>query len=437
MMPRGQFNALLAKELRSQIFNPLVLKVIAVMLILVALATVRSTDAYKWNREQYTALQAPAEESPLANVGASAAAEPQPLHVLARGVSDIMSRTVGAMRQLEAGFNIKYSVGLERRQKELIYALVPDVDPMMVLRYLLAVLALVLSYNQVCGERQSGTLKQMLANHLSRRKILTAKLVAGLLTLAFMLALVLLLILAILWALNVSITTADYWRIGFLMLATYLYGVVFLAIGLTVSSLARTGSVAILICLAVWCLLVIVAPGLTAQIAEAFSPAPPAQQAYMEKLAIERNMKGGEVLRGEAEKLREANRQALDAIGSVDRDFLNQVRRQESLAQILGLFSPATAFESVATTFAGTGIAEEHELIRQLNAYFRQISDYDDIEPVLMQRTKPDDLPKFTYQPLSASALMQASLAQWSALIAAGIILLGAAFMLFNRYDVR
>jgi len=432
-----QFSALLAKEIRRLLFNPLVLSITAVMLVVVVLATIRSTGAYKWNLEQYSALLAPQEESQVANLGANAAAEPRPLHILARGVSEIMSRPVGAMRQLEAGFNIKYSVGLERRQRELIYALVPDVDPMMVLRLLLSILALLFAYNQVCEERQVGTLRQMLANPLARRKILTAKIVAGLVTLAFVVALSFLVMMVTLWAMDVSVPTGDFWRLGVMMSATWILGAAFLAVGFVISASVATSGVSILICLAVWSLLVIVAPGLTAQIAEALSPAMPAQQAYMEKLAIERNMKGGEVQRGSAERLRELNRRAFEAISSVDQDFLNQVRSQESLAQMLGLISPATAYESIVTTYAGTGIAEEHELLRQLNAHFRMISDYDDIEPVLMRRTTPDRLPEFSYMPLSAGALINASVIQWGALAIMTLLLFGIAYYLFNRYDVR
>ena len=432
-----QFTALLSKEFRRLIFNPLVLAITAVMLIVVVLATIRSTDAYKWNLEQYHALLAPQEESPMANLSAGAAAEPRPLHILARGVSDIMTRPVWAMRQLEAGFNIKFTVGLERRQRELIYALVPDVDPMMVLRFLLSILALLFAYNQVCGERQVGTLRQMLANPLGRRGILTAKIISGLVMLAFVVALTFLVLMVTIWAMDVSVPTGEFWRLGIMMLATWIYGAAFLAIGLVISAAVATGGVSILICLAIWSLLVIVAPGLTAQVAEALSPAPPAQQAYMEKLSIERNLKGGEVQRGSAERLRELNRRAFEAISSVDRDFLNQVRQQESLAQLIGLISPATAFESLVTTYAGTGITEEHELLRQLNIHFRMISDYDDIEPVLMQRTTPDDLPEFVYRPLSARALINASMIQWGALVIMTLVLFGIAYYFFIRYDVR
>jgi len=437
MSARHQFSVLLAKELRRLLFDPLVLAMTAVLLISIALATIRSADAYKWNLEQFNSLQQPREESQLANISAQAAAAPLPLHILARGAGDIMARPVSIMRQLEASFNIKYTVGLERRQKELIYALVPDADPLTALRYLLAILALLMAYGQVCGERQVGTLRHILANPVARRTVLASKIVAGMLTLAAAVVLAALVILVTLWTVDVSTPVDQLWRLAAILLATYVYGVTFLAIGILVSTCVHSSSAAILTSLIAWCLLVIVTPGLSAQLAEALSPAPPAQQVYMKKLAIERNMKGGEVQRGSAEKLKELNREAWKAVSAADQDFLNQVRRQESLAQIIGLLSPATAYEAIVTTYAGTGIAEEHELLRQLFQHFREVAQYDDIEPVLMARTVPDKLPVFKYRPLSAAALVSASLVQWAALLAIPIVLFGIAFRRFNRYDVR
>ncbi len=437
MSAKSQIATLLGKELTRLLFNPIVVITLVTFLLALCLATVRSVDAYNWNLDQYNSITGPQPEGEVSNFGTNVMVAPRPNHILARGVSDIMSRPVGVMRQIRASFNMKYSVGQERRQTELIYSLVPDVDPMMAMRYLLAVLALLFAFDQVCAERQRGTLQQSLANPVRRRTLLTAKILAGLLALAVVVAMAALLVFATLWAMETSIPTAELWRTGAIFVAAFLYGASFLAIGILVSASVRTAGVSILVCLALWCLLVIVAPGAISQLAGALSPTPPAHSIYMTKLSIERNMRGSEVQEGTLEYLREFNREKLDAISREDENFHNLVMRQEALAQGMGLISPAIAFESVATAFAGTGVAEEHEMLRQLYRHFRALAEEDAFEAELAQRTEPDELPEFDYRPLPPEALVRGSLAQWGALVIITVILFGLAYWRFNRYDVR
>lgn len=437
MKSRIQLPSILAKEIHRLLFNPLVITIALVLILGIALSTIRSVDSYRWKLKEFEAVSAPIAEGPTANCYVSVAAEPKPLHILARGVSDIMVRPVLVMRQLEASLNMKYSIGQDRRQVELLHSIVPDIDPLMVLQYLFAILALIFSFDSICGERQSGTLKLALANSVPRRTLLTGKIVAGCLSLAAILAIAMLLFLAILWAVDIEIPGGQLWRLAAVFFAAYVYGIAFLAVGTLVSTSTRSAGISILVCLAVWCLLVIVAPGLIAQLSEAFSPIPPTQQVYTQKLAIERELKGGEVHWIEAETLKKMNKDALRAVSSVDQDFLNQVRGQESLARVIGLISPALAFDSIATTYAGTGIDEEHELIRQLYIFFRRLTEYDDIERTLMTRTKPDKLPEFRYIPLAADSLITGTLAQWAALLITILALFALAYWRLERYDVR
>jgi ABC-type transport system involved in multi-copper enzyme maturation permease subunit len=321
----------------------------------------------------------------------------------------------------------------------------------MVMRYLLALLAILFSFDQVCGERQEGTLQQTLSNPVRRRTLLTAKLFAGLFTLAAIVVMSALIIYVILWVMDISIPAGDLWRTAGIFLAAFLYSACFLGIGTLVSAVVRTSGVSILICLAAWCLLVIVAPGVITQLAEALSPVPPAHQIYQEKLSIERSRRGSEVMveGTPLDEIRDFNRKKLEKIGAVEEDFHNLVLRQERLAQTLGLISPAVVFESVATGFAGTGIAEEHEMLNQLYRHFAAVAEKDDYEQELARRaqetdpkkkreeSEKDELPVFRYRPLAAAALFTATMVQWAALLIVTIALFGLAYLLFNRYDVR
>lgn len=433
----GNIKTLMGLELRRMLFNTLILAASLVLLVSVLLATVQSADAYLWNLRQYDEIKAPREHSPTINLSVIAIARPLPLHIIARGTGDIMERPVAAMRQLEAAFNIKFNVGQERRQKELIYSLVDSVDLLFVVRLLLPILAMLLSYNFICGERQQRTLTQILSNPVMRRTILTAKLLAGAVTLLMIVTIAGLVVLVTLWLMSIQLPNADLWRLGVIIVAVYFYALFFLILGAFVSTLVRGTEISILICLALWCLFVLVSPGAAASLAEALSPVPPAHQIYAQKLSIERNMRGGDAMEGTKESMREINTRVLERIGSVDTDFFNAVGRQQSIARSIGLLSPALCFDHIVTTFASGSIEEEHELLRQMRAYFRRVAQFDDVEQDLFARTTPDDLPEFEYIPIPAGTLISSTILQWGALLLFAIILLLLSYLQFNRYDVR
>lgn len=430
-------STLMGLELRQMLFNPLILAASLVLIISMLLSTIQSADAYLWNLRQYEEIKAPRENSPTANLSVVAIARPLPLHIIARGTGDIMARPVSAMRQLEASFNIKYNVGQERRQKELIFSLVDNVDPLFVIRLLLPILAMLLSYDFICGERQRRTLTQILSNPVMRRTMMTAKMLSGAITLLLVVVITSLVVLITLWLMGIQLPDADFWRLGVIVGAVYLYALFFLILGAFVSALTRSTDISILVCLALWCLFVLVSPGAVASIAEALSPVPPAHQIYAEKLGIERNMRGGDALEGSKESMREINKQALERISGVDADFFNSVSSQQSLAQSIGLLSPSLSFDHIVTTFAAGSIEEEHELLRQMRAYFRKVAQFDDVERDLFTRTKPDELPVFEYKPLTAGRLISLTIGQWAAIFLFALVLLLLSYLQFNRYDVR
>ena len=434
---RGLMAMVVGKELHRMLFNPLVIAAVVLLLLVTALATLISTDTYIWGVRQYEEVVTPREESPTANLGATVAVRPSPLHIIARGTGDTLSRPVNAMRQLEAAFNIKYSVGQERRQQELVYSLVDDVDTSFVLRMLLPVLALLMSYSVVCGERQEGTLRQVLSNPVSRRSLLTGKIIAGAMTLLVVVAMIFLVTLLVIWSKDIQFTADEGLRLLLIAVAVYLYALTFLLIGILVSASVSNQDLSILVCLAIWCLLVIVAPGASAGIAELLSPAPPTHLVYTEKLALERSIRGGDAMEGSAENMREVNERTLGMLSGIDSEFFNAVSRQEALARNIGLVSPSLNLDAIAMAYAGSSIEEEHEMMRQLRRHFREVSRYDDLESELFQRTKPDELPPFEYQPLGQGALVARTILHWGAMAVTMLLLLAASYLRFNRYDVR
>ena len=118
---------------------------------------------------------------------------------------------------------------------------------------LLSFLAVVLGFDGICGERERGTLQQILSQPVSRASIVVAKILAGLITLWTALALAFLINLIILLANSEIVFSGEEWiRLALYFLLSCLFlGQVF-SLSLMVSCFVRNSATALIICLFGW-----------------------------------------------------------------------------------------------------------------------------------------------------------------------------------------
>jgi len=135
---------------------------------------------------------------------------------------------------------------------DLIKVLVP-IDFTLVIAFLLSFLAMVLGFDSICGERENGTLKLLLANSVPRSHIVVAKLLGGMLTLAIPLAIGFLLALLILVNnSNIAFSGDEWTRLGLFFLISFLFLSQIFSLSLMVSCFTRTTSTSLIICLVAW-----------------------------------------------------------------------------------------------------------------------------------------------------------------------------------------
>jgi ABC-type transport system involved in multi-copper enzyme maturation permease subunit len=177
---------------------------------------------------------------------------PQPLQILCRGVVQ------------GAGMSFDYSVGYYRRSAGNIGASAHDdlmntltrVDFVGVVALVLSFLAIVLGFDAVCGEREQGTLRLLLANSVSRGQIVAAKLLGGFLSVwapvavAFVAGLLLLRLNA-----DVDFSGDDWIRLILLFLVTCLFLAEVYALSVLVSTYARRAATSLIVCLLGWLVL--------------------------------------------------------------------------------------------------------------------------------------------------------------------------------------
>jgi len=174
---------------------------------------------------------------------------PQPLSILSRGVMQTFARQYGAGVY---GINIYAPALISQYDSQFMKTLV-QIDFTTVVGLLLSFLAVVLAFDGICGEREQGTLKQILTNPIARGQVVVAKLAGGILTLSIPFAAGFGISLLIMLANPDVMLTGDDWvRLGgYFLLSCLFLGQVY-ALSLMVSTFTRESDTALIVCLFAW-----------------------------------------------------------------------------------------------------------------------------------------------------------------------------------------
>ena len=253
------------------------------------------------------------------------------------------------------------------------------VDWTVIVRYVLSFLCIVLGYNAISGEIESGTLRLALANPLARASFLIGKFLAHLLTLLVSIALgsaISLLILALNGVVELNL---QIWR-GYLffLLGTVFFTALFLLLSMGISALARSSASSLVLLVTAWTVLIVMIPQSSYLIAmraveptgpfwekidgyegetrsalerEGISPRPP-ELARNDDYALEKRY---------AQRLQEMERE-MDRIG---KEATQQELRQYEVARTVNLLSPGFAFQYTVEAFLGAGLERFKNFSRQ------------------------------------------------------------------------
>jgi ABC-type transport system involved in multi-copper enzyme maturation permease subunit len=245
---------LLRKELLSHL---LTLRLGAALLFTVLLAATttfigsldysRSKAAYERDRQQ--AAQALDRATVYSQVRPSVVAPPFPLAIFSRGVGGTASQSVAI-----AVDDIALSPAAASEDADSHYMkTLAQIDFAGVVAVLLSFLAVVLGFDGICGERQSGTLEQVLANPVPRAHVILAKLVGGFLSLWVPLAVAFLICLLVVLANpDVALGADDWVRLCLFFLLSCLFLAHVYSLSLLVSACTRDAATSLIICLFAW-----------------------------------------------------------------------------------------------------------------------------------------------------------------------------------------
>ncbi|MHC4323175.1 MAG: ABC transporter permease subunit [Planctomycetota bacterium] len=317
--------------------------------------------------------------------------------------------------------------------------LFPPFDFLFIVTIIMSLLAMLFSYDAVAGERQSGTLRLVISNSISRTKVIFGKFIGG--SASLLIPFILALLIGVLY---VSVNPAIQWdgsawaELALLTAASITFITLFYLLGLMVSTFSRYSSTSILNCLFLWVLLILVIPNVCPYISAWFYRIPSIKETERRDDEIERHsldvarehmveaaknfgLKYGALfseyesmgfgghwyygLAHDDDKLRKATQQRVEAdpefkamvdafrdeveeaehklgrirnANPVEDDLHRKAALQTKLAKNLACISPFANFVYVARDLTGTGLRSLDYFKQTKHEYEREVRSYSD-----------------------------------------------------------
>lgn len=426
------------KRLRLSLISARLLLVTSVMLALMVGGGIASHQRHRQRQELYEAAKL-AHLFELEDARYYQAVKlgierpPEPLSLLAEGIGERYGSSI-ILRGKYAPMRI---LARERAERKGSSDQTQDLAHIIVL--FMSLLAFLLSYDPICGERQEGMLQLCLANTLPRHKLIIGEYLGCLLSLSVPLLLASIITLVILqFMAGFTLTGENALRVGLIFLSTLLSLSALIWLGLCCSALSRETTTAFIFTFAAWVLLVAVYPNLTLWMAQWQRPVPVTRETLSSEGVFGLALSDRQELPHEAEKmLAQAREQALNA-----------KLAQGQLNDSLKLLSPVSSFLALAQILARTDVTAQRDFIvqaRQLDQRFRQwqeekLRQYPERESYYKPSWGPldtDGLPAPQFAPIPLVISLHRALPYWGSLVVFNLIFCSLAFALLARYDVR
>jgi len=394
---------------------------------------------------------------------------PNPLHTLVNGISNDIGRDIEiyGIGELTAE-NSRYN-------DEPLYAVFRFLDLEFLFAVILSLFAIVYGYNMINGEKESGTLKLVFANSLSKDQFILGKLCGALLAAAVPLAVPFLLGALLLIILGVPLFAAGWINLALIILSGFLLFSLFLTLSIFISAVTRSSSTAFLYLLVIWIFSVLIIPRTAVLLAGRTADVPSIDETASQKYRLRIQL-----FTEQMKKLRDFKAENTADVQKMAEEFqkymavlteerskkqdsfnrkLNEDRRnkqiiQEKLALNLARISPVSVFSLAALNLAGTSIDLKQaynnsaDTYQQLYASFlrskldgslpeagvvmRTINHNADIKPV-----DPHELPVFEFLEGAAGSTFQAAAADFAVLLVFNLLFFMGAVYAFIRYDLR
>jgi ABC-type transport system involved in multi-copper enzyme maturation permease subunit len=357
---------------------------------------------------------------------------------------------------------------------------IPELDWSFIIKIIFSLYVILLGYNAVSGEKEQGTLRQILSNSLGRIKLLVAKYIAILLTVLAPLLVGLIISLIVIGIFIPQVLAlGNLIRMLMMVLLTLAYLSVFAFLSLLFSSLIHRSSLVLLVLLAVWVLFAVIIPNTSGVLSQSFSSVPSEyqtakligpmiQQQVWERIKkIRERVDKGE-LKSEEEVKRESDRafaEGQDELVKHYKSYEDAMKQRDIMAHSLSRISPTALFQYASENIAQAGTKREEQFLKDARNYANIYDNYIleklgklvgtsqwsfsttmmiNGKPVYIGSPRPEeyqgdksDFPQFAESRPSLARSLRNALLDIAGLIVWNLVLALLAFSAFLRADVR
>lgn len=261
---------------------------------------------------------------------------------------------------------------------------IPELDWSFIIKVIFSLYVILLGYNAISGEKEQGTLRQILSNSIGRVRVLVAKYLAILLTVLVPLVtgVIISLIIVVIFVPQV-LTLVNVSRILLMLLLTLVYLSLFAFLSLLFSSLIHRSSLVLLVLLAVWVLFAVIIPNTSGIFSQSISRIPSEyqtakmigpmiqQQVWARITKIRERVDKGELKTEEGVKeetdraFNEGQEELIKHYKSYEDAMKQRALRAESISRI----SPTALFQYASENIAQTGTKREEQFLKDARSY--------------------------------------------------------------------
>jgi ABC-type transport system involved in multi-copper enzyme maturation permease subunit len=287
----------------------------------------------------------------------------------------------------------------------------PVLDVSLVFKIVMSVLALLVAYDVIAGERERGTLKLVLSGTVARYQVLAGKFLAGLATLVIPITMAFIVgVLIFEFFPLVDLAGSDWVRIGLMYLGSLIFLSAMYNVGLLLSCLTKRSTISLVLGLFFWIVYVIVIPNGSGYLARKIQPLEPEEklESELELVAEKRDSElrrmNKELPSGRAEShagdafnrnyifvcdkrsleywkkssvLKEPVKiKYADKFLEVKQKHLSNLFKQKYLANNFSRTSPISLFENIMSALAGTDLARAQYFMDRVRMHRNNVVDY-------------------------------------------------------------
>ena len=333
---------------------------------------------------------------------------PQPLSLIAKGTNEVRP----VIPNFHPRYNVIGQVFMRFGEERHIFELFETPDFVYIVSIVLSVLTIFLSYDSICGEKETHTLSLVLSNPLRRSTFLLGKWIGGYMSLLLSFSPAVLLMFIYMYTFSgVSLSSEHFLRLGGIICFTLIYLSVFFTLGLLVSTVVHREATSLVLCLFIWMIWTLWIPRLALLTTRTIAPVPSEGQ--------HRQMKEQVVTEHDITEERR------EILWSMDDTYISKLDRQIALGKNLSRLSPLASYVHGSTTLAQTGIPDYQEYRRRLFAWLKR------------NIRQEGQWSMFVHQPEPLGRSFAAVWIDLQLLLLWNVLLFMVANLAFHRYDVR